>query len=589
MLYDHIAEAYEAMEATTKRLEMLDHLVSLLKETPPAFLDKLVYLTQGKLYPDFMGVEIGIADKMAARAIALATGADEGVVNDSYRDSGDLGLSAEALFNASGHPPRPSLTVESVYRTLDSIAQTAGVGSVDAKLGLFAELMKVATPREAKYLVRTVTGKLRLGVADMTIIDGLAAVFGRGKEDKTAVERAYNICSDLGQVASTLAAEGVEGIAGFKVRVGNPIRPMLAERLPSATDILEKIGGECAAEYKYDGERVQVHKRGEEVMLFSRRLENITEQYPDVAELVLARFRAREVIAEAETVAVDLETGDLRPFQELMHRRRKHGIQEAILEYPIAMFFFDCLYRDGEDLTTLPYPERRRILEEVVDVDERARLAIRKVTTDPDELERFFEQAIADGCEGLICKTTSPEGVYRAGGRGWQWIKYKRDYKSEMTDTVDLVAVGALHGRGRRAGSYGALLLATYDPATDMFRTITKCGAGFTDANLAEFGERFKGLVIDHRHPRVEAKMIADVWFVPSVVMEVLGAEVTLSPIHPSGMDRVRAGAGLAIRFPRFTGNFREDKAPEDATTEDEVVEMYESRLHGVRAAKGES
>ncbi len=224
-------------------------------------------------------------------------------------------------------------------------------------------------------------------------------------------------------------------------------------------------------------------------------------------------------------------------------------------------------------------PHRRKELERIVKNSDRVTPATHKVVSSPKELEDFFEEAIAEGCEGLMCKSISKDSVYQAGSRGWLWIKYKRDYKSEMTDTVDLVVVGAFHGRGKRVGTYGALLLATYNNKNDTFETVTKCGTGFTDKDLATLHETLQKHIIPKKNSRVVSMLQADVWFEPSLVLEILGAEITLSPIHPSAMDSIRKGAGLAIRFPRFTGKYRTDKSPEDATTSKEIVEMYRGQL----------
>jgi DNA ligase-1 len=278
-------------------------------------------------------------------------------------------------------------------------------------------------------------------------------------------------------------------------------------------------------------------------------------------------------------VAVDVDTGEMRAFQELMHRRRKHGIEKAIEEYPVSLFMFEALFVDGKDLTLEPYPVRRKFLEKIVREGDRVRLASGLVTGRVAELERFFLEAIENGCEGLVCKSVADDSVYQAGARGWLWIKYKRDYKSEMTDTVDLVVVGAFHGRGRRAGAYGALLLAAYNADGDVFETVTKCGTGFTDEDLAKLPKLLERHKVSHKHSRVVSLLEADVWFEPAVVLEVLGAEITLSPIHTCALGSVREGSGLAVRFPRFTGKYRDDKAAEDATTSAEVLEMYRGQL----------
>jgi DNA ligase-1 len=526
-------------------------------------------------------LEIGVAEKLAVKALARASGRRETEIEADLKKSGDIGETAQNFMSTKkqvtfGHK---TLTVQRVYETLDKMAKTSGSGAVDTKLALLCGLLTDASPKEAKYLMRTVTGNLRLGIADMTVLDALAIAYGGGKEAREQIERAYNISSDLGRVAGTVAEKGLSAIEKFQVVVFEPIRPMLAERLSTAEEILEKLGGKCMAEYKYDGERIQAHKKASQVVLYSRRMEDISDQYPDAVDLIRDNVKAKDAILEGECVAVDVETGEMRPFQELMHRRRKYGIEEAMQEYPVSLFMFDALYVDGRDLTLEPYLVRQKALEKTVKEGDRLCVAKHMITSKAKELERFFEEAIADGCEGLICKAVGPDSVYQAGARGWLWIKYKRDYKSEMKDTVDLVVVGAFHGRGKRAGTYGALLLAAYNKETDTFETVTKCGTGFTDKDLASLPEMLRKHMIPRKHSRVQSMLEADVWFEPAVVLEVLGAEITLSPIHTCAVDSIRKGSGLAIRFPRFTGKYRTDKAPEDATTSAEVVEMYRGQL----------
>ncbi|MEM4200978.1 MAG: ATP-dependent DNA ligase [Nitrososphaerales archaeon] len=579
MEYILIAEAYKKMEETTKRLDLTSYLVELFKATPTKILDKVVYLTQGKLYPDYMGVEIGVADKLALRAIVNITGLSVERVEEYYKQKGDIGTVAQDLLTSKKQQTLFSepLTVERVYSTLDKIAKTTGSGSLEIRLAHLQSLLNDATPLEAKYLMRTVTGKLRLGIADYTVLDALAVAFTGDKENRIYLERAYNISSDLGSVAKTVAEEGLEGILRFKIQIGKPVRPMLAERLESAEAIVEKMGGECAIEYKLDGERLQIHKLGEDVNLFSRRLENITAHYPDAINLVKKHIKAKEVILDGEAVAINEETGEYLPFQEIMHRRRKYGIEEAMRQYPISLNLFDILYLEGEDLTQKPYFERRKILEKVTEKTERINVIPAITTADPNKIEEFMQQAILDGCEGIVAKDL--KSSYRAGAREFAWIKLKREYKSELQDTIDLVIVGAFYGKGKRAGKYGTFLLAAYDKADDTFKTATKIGTGFTDEDLARFPEILQPYIIPNRHARVESKIQADVWFTPKVVIEVVASEVTLSPVHTCAMDIIKRGVGLALRFPKYTGRLRDDKAPEDATTVQEIVELYRSQL----------
>lgn len=560
---------------------MTDYLVEILKKTPTNIIDKMVYLTQGKLYPDFVGIEIGVAEKMAIRAVARSAGHRIKDIEVDMQKTGDIGETTQKFIERKTQATFFStpLTVERVYETLDKMANSTGAGSVDLKLALLAGLLSDASPSEAKYIVRTVTGSLRLGIADMTVLDALAIAFGGGKETREYLERAYNISSDLGRVARIVSKEGIEGIKKFKVMPGEPIRPMLAERMSSSSEILEKLGGKCIAEYKYDGERIQAHKKKDEVILFSRRLENITNQYPDGIEYIRKQVKADEAIVEAEAVAVDTETGEMKPFQELMHRRRKYGIKEAMEEHPIVLFMFDVLYVDGKDLTQQTYPVRHDYLKKVIEPSDNVKVADSIVAKDSKQLELFFEKTVESGSEGIICKSVNEDSVYQAGARGWLWIKFKRDYRSEMTDTVDLVVVGAFHGRGKRAGTYGTYLLAAYNPQKDIFETVTKVGTGFTDADLEKLPRLLNKHKISHKHPRVNSTLDVDVWFEPNVVIEIRGAELTLSPVHTCAKNIIREDSGIAIRFPRFTGKYRIDKSAEDATTIGELVEMYRNQL----------
>jgi len=579
--YTVIAEAYEKIEATTKRLEMTDLLVNLLKNTPNEIINKVVYLTQGKIHPDFVNLEIGVAEKLAIKALARASGRKESEIEEDVKKTGDIGETAQN-FTANKRQVtffQQPLTVQRVYETLDKMARASGSGAVDLKMALLAGVLADATPKEAKYITRTVTGNLRLGIADMTVLDALAIAYGGGKENRGDLERSYNVSSDLGRVAKIVAEKGLEGVRKLKISVGEPIRAMLCERLSSLEEIIDKLGGKCIAEYKYDGERIQAHKKGDEVTLFSRRLENISSQYPDAVRLFKKYVKAKDVILEGECVAINPDTGEMRPFQELMHRRRKYGIEKAMEEYPISLFMFDALYVDGRDLTLKPYPIRRRALEETIEASDRVKIARYIIIDNVKKMETFFLEAIENGCEGLVCKSVTEDSIYQAGARGWLWIKYKRDYKSEMTDTVDSVVVGAFHGRGKRAGTYGALLLAAYNSEKDVFETVTKCGTGFADEDLAKLPEIMGKHIIPHKHPRVQSMIEADIWFEPVTVIEVLGAELTLSPIHTCAMDVIRKGSGLAIRFPRFTRKYRLDKTAEDATTTKELVEMYKRQL----------
>ncbi len=572
-----IAEAYRDLEASTARLALIDRLAALLAQTPAELLARVCYLCQGLVAPEFAGVDLGVAEKLATRAVATATGVEVERVRATMRETGDLGQAAELLLAGAADGRPPTLEVAAVVDTLHQIAAAEGHGSQASKLELLVGLLGQATPLEARYLLRLVTGTLRLGVGTPTILDALATVHMGSRRDRPVLERAYNICCDLGLVAETLVEGGLAAVEAMHVRPGNPVRAMLAQRLSSAAEILAKLGGVCAAEYKYDGVRVQVHRTADgELELYTRRLERISTQFPDLVQLLKSGIKPREAILEGEVVAFDPASGELRPFQDVMFRRRKYGITEAVRDVPVSLFCFELLYADGEDLTRLPYPQRRARLAAAVTRSERLRLATAIQVSDEASLEAAFEQAVTDGCEGLLCKSLSPTAGYQAGARGWLWIKLKRDYRTELSDTVDLVVVGALYGRGRRRGIYGALLLAAYDPAADVFRTTTKCGTGFSDAELAALPAKLAPLVRSEPPARVDAgRAEADVWFEPALVVEILSAELTLSPRYSAAWGKLKDDSGLALRFPRFTGRWRDDKAAEDATTTEELVDLY--------------
>lgn len=582
MRYSEIVEIYEKIEETTKRLEMTDLLVGLLRSAPKGEVDKIVYLTMGRLYPEYVGIELGVAEKLAIRSLAELAGVPEKIIEQDYRKTGDLGTTAEAFSTRKKQTTLTSraLTLENVYAGLEKIAQATGVGAVEQKVRALSGLLSDASPKETKYIIRTALGQLRLGVADMTLLDALSIAYGGSKETREHLERAYNLSSDLGHVAKVVVTSGLGAIKTFKIQVGRPVRPMLAERLQSAAEILEKNEGVASLEYKYDGLRLQAHISSKHITLFSRRLENVTDQFPDAVAFIRKSVETRAAILEGECVAVDPNTGDMLPFQVISQRRgRKHEIEAMTEEIPVTVFLFDLLYADRKDYTQLPYPARRRALEHLIEETEHVKLSRQITVKSAEEIDSYMEKAVSDGCEGLMVKSVGPDSIYQAGARGFLWIKYKREYKSEMTDTVDLVTVGAFMGRGRRAGTYGALLLATYDKKTDQFETVCKCGSGFTDQDLEALPGRLRALRIPHRHPRVRSKIEPDLWVTPSLVMEVIGSEITVSPVHTCQFDAVRPGSGFAIRFPRFTGNYRDDKAPEDATTGEEIKEMYMRQL----------
>lgn len=583
MRFAELAGFYERLEATTKRLEMRAILVELIGQVDVTELPEVLYLSQGLLRPEYEAVELGMAESLATKAVAAVTGVDEKEVTAQRKGSGDLGLTVAALLaEASAAADRGSLRTTDVYAGLTEIAHASGEGSQDVKVQRLADLLRRCTAPEAKFLVRFVLGTLRLGVRELTILDALTQKYGGGsKEARTRIEAAFNLCSDLGLVAATLARAGLDGLGEIHLQVGRPVRPMLAERATSLAEILERMEGRAALEVKYDGLRVQAHLPvSGPVRLYSRRLEDLSGQFPELVEALPEAIARRPAIVEGECVAIHLESDEIRPFQDISRRRgRKYDLDRIQEEIPVCLFLFDVLLDGATTTIDAPFPERRERLATLVRSTERVRLAKQEVVTDVEHAQAFLDGAIADGGEGVVAKSVAAGSGYRAGARGFWWIKYKRDYTQQLGDSIDGVIVGAFHGRGRRGGRYGALLLAVYNPDADQFESFTKVGSGFDDATLEEIPKRLAGLERADRPKGVETALEPDRWVEPKLVLEVRGAELTLSPIHRAGFGTVRPGAGFALRFPRFTGNWRDDKEATDATTSAELLTMYRSQV----------
>jgi DNA ligase-1 len=578
MEFSVLADSFNKMESTRKRLELTQYLVELFEKTPQEVISKIVYLLQGKLRPDFEGVELGVAEKLAIRAISKSSGIPIKKIEDEYVKGGDLGHAAAIILEQKTQTTFlvEDITVERVYETLFKIAKLEGSRSQDMKMKYISSLLNDASPLEASFILKILLGTLRLGIAENTVMDALAVAFSGNKENRKVLEHAYNVSSDLGKVAEVLANEGLEGVEKFKIILFNPIRPMLADRVKSEQEAIEKMGSEFAAEYKLDGERVQLHVEGDKVVLFSRSLENISSYYPDIIEKIPKTIQAENIILEAEAVAINENTGEFLPFQELMHRRRKYKIEKAVTQYPITVNLFDILYCNGKSCLELEYKERREKMEKVVKEDDFVKNIPMTIVKSENDIEDFFENSINAGSEGLMLKML--DKPYQAGARGSHWLKLKREYQNELGDSLDLVVIGGFFGKGRRTGNYGTLLLATYEEDEDTFTSICKVGTGFSDEDLDQLYQILNPKVTIKKNPRIVSEMEADVWFEPELVIEVVASEITLSPIHKAARDKIRKGAGLALRFPKFTGKMRVEKMAEDASTNEEVITLYKGQ-----------
>lgn len=575
-----LTEIFEDMHKTNSRLVLIDHLVTLFKRTPVNTIKKIIYLLQGKLSPAYEGDELGLGEKLTIKAIAESSGISVKEVEEKYGRVGDLGDTAKEIAKNKYQQTLVSekITIERIYSTFEKIAKSTGSQSQIIKLRLVSSLLNDATPLESKYIIKFLLGTLRLGIAEYSIIDALAIAFTGNRNNRKKIEETYNVYTDLGTIAEILSKKDLEGLNELQITPLKPIRPMLAERIMDPIEGLKKGNGMIAFEYKLDGERVQIHKDGLKIQLFSRSLEKITNHYPDIVDTI-KKFSIHNCILEAEIVPFHLETKRIQPFQELMHRKRKYNINDVILKYPIKVFLFDILYLEGNNLTQYEYTKRRTILESIVKENKNHTIELVKqiVSSNLNQIERFFRKAKDDGCEGLMLKQLNSK--YRAGAREFLWMKLKKEYDNTLGDSFDLTVIGALLGKGKRTGYYGALLLAAYDKNSDNFQSICKVGTGFSDRDLELIYNELKNYVIETKPYNVNSNLKMDIWFTPKLVLEIIASEITLSPSHAAAYGLIQKNFGVALRFPKYSGRIRFDKKPEDSTNTSELIQLFNRQV----------
>ncbi len=569
MQFAQLARFFDELERTSSRKALVQILAGIFASADAGEVEKVAYLCQGRLVPFFQPLEIGMGEKLVAEAIARAYDEPRPEVLRRYGELGDLGLVAAALAGRRSAAPA-DLSLLQVYEDLYRISTTSGSGSVEAKLARLAELLRRVDPVSAKHLVRIPLGRLRLGIGDPTVLDALSYAKAGDTSLRRPLERAYNLTSDLGFIAHTFWEGGIEAVQQIGVQLGKPIRPALAERLPSAEAIIARLG-RCAAEPKYDGFRCQLHKQDAEVQIFSRNLEDMTAMFPEVVQSARRQVRAQTAIIEGEAVAYNAEAEEFYPFQETTKRRRKYDVDRMAAELPLRLFVFDVMYVNGESCIGYTYLERREKIREILDEDSVLAISPSIITESPQELYDYFLSNIEQGLEGIVAKR--PDTAYQAGARNFNWVKLKRSSGGQLQDTVDCVVLGYIYGRGKRAAfGAGALLAGVYDPERDEFVTVTRIGTGLTDEEWRSIAER--STPVPERPARVNSLIVPSVWVEPTLVIEVLADEVTRSPRHTAG--RVGNQPGYALRFPRLVSFRGADKRPEDATTVQEIIEMYE-------------
>jgi DNA ligase-1 len=500
-----------------------------------------------------------------------------------FEEIGDLGKTTYQLLEKKPQTSLLSFTqtkeeekefeVIEIWEILDKIAGMSGEGSADKKIKTLAGLISKVTPLEARFIIRIVIGQLRIGVESHLLLEALSVSKTGSRESKSLLERAYNRNADIGFVAEQLYKGGIEAVKQIKVRLFNPIRVMLAQRVSNSEELLEKFGGKCSLEYKYDGLRVQIHKKEDKIKLFSRKPEDITNQFPDVIKFIKEAAIEDEIIIEGEIVAYDLSSEKILPFQQVAQRKRKYDVDQKIEEIPVRVYLFDVLYCYNESRLDTAYLERRKLLTEIIKETENIKFSHQLVVDNTDDIEIFFNQALENSCEGVMGKDVSSDSIYQAGARGWNWVKFKQDYI--LPDTFDLVIIGADYGKGKRAGKYGTFLLGCYNPENLVYQTFTWVGAGFSDEDLDTLYKMLKPLSRD-KSKQVESDIESPVWFDPQVVIEIEGAEITVSPMHTCAKGELeKESDGLALRFPRFTGKIVEDRLAEQATSTEEIHQIY--------------
>src|SRR5216683_1527000 len=510
MNFAELAANLDRMEGTKSRNELVRILADVYQASTTGELGPITYLIQGRLAPLFEPVEIGLGEKLLINAVAAAYAVPKDEVVKLNKQTGDLGRTAQRLAPAA-HREMPE--VVDVHRRLSRIAAASGEGSQQDKLDGFTSLLGDLDATSAKHLVRITLGKMRLGIGDPTVLDALSFAWRGDRTLRPVLEGAYNRTSDLGLIARTLSDSGEAGLAALKVRAGHPLRPQLAERLPNPEAVIKKLGT-VGVQPKYDGLRVQIHKNAKVVSIFSRNLESMTEMFP---ELVAAAsgLKVKSVILDGEAIAYNAESEEYVPFQETTARRRKEGIEEMAARVPMRAFVFDIMFRDGSDLTPLPYEQRFQIVTKLLGESDTLLTAPLMKTDSAEVLTRELLDNISRGLEGVVAKRL--DSPYQAGARNFNWVKLKRNTSGQLNDTIDVVLLGSYRGKGKRAEfGAGALLAGVYDSDKDEFVTISKLGTGLSDQGWREMYTRLASLEVAEKPARVNSILVPDAWLEPT-------------------------------------------------------------------------
>ncbi|RLG18241.1 DNA ligase [Candidatus Micrarchaeota archaeon] len=568
MKFYFFAKALEQMADTESRNEMTDILAGVLKKASPKEARIIAYLLQGEIGPQFKKLKLNIAENFCSEAMAKAFGKKKKSIKENYGKAGDLGDVARKLSKKEKH----TLELKQAYSELKSIAESSGAGSHQEKLERLASLLKKAAPLEAKYLARMVVGDLRVGASTYTFLDALSlAKTGKG-EFREELERQYNNSSDLGLVAEEFMKKGKDAFEASVIQLYSPLRPQLAQRASSADEILESMK-KAAIEPKYDGFRVQLHCKGKKVKLYSRNLKETTDMFPEIVKAARKQIK-EEAIIDGEALAYDENTESFYPFQITIQRKRKYGVEEKMKELPLRMFAFDLLYKKGKSLMQLPYRKRKEELKRIIKKGKTIEVAEETITGKSAEIKELFEKYLDRDLEGLMAK--DPNSHYIAGARKHAWLKLKQSYRGKLADTVDVVILGYLRGKGKRAKlGIGALIGGVYNEREDGFETIAKIGSGLSEKQTKKLKKMLDKIRLKKKPKKVKSKLDADVWVKAKYVIEVTADQITRSPTHTCASEK---GKGLSLRFPRTVSFIRADKDAKDATTTSEIRRMFEKQ-----------